>query len=279
MAKRKTEPEPIGQPEVDEPTAIKLITAQVDKARVLLSSSMIDDKEYDKWQLLTPNLLEKAFGRNAPNVTKVTDAAKIFMYPMGADSAWWERHRRSSLTAQVPLLEGLIELLQTNLQIRGGGNLAASSDNVFGQNIFLVHGHNDAILHDVARFLEKLNLSVSILRELPNEGRTIIEKFEDHSDVGFAIVLLTPDDKGGSIDEKQENMRPRARQNVILEFGYFLGKIGRNRVCALFCEGIGIPSDYSGVLYVPIDRDGGWRLRLAKELVASGIKLDMNRAL
>jgi predicted nucleotide-binding protein len=198
---------------------------------------------------------------------------------MGADESWWERHRRSSLATQVPLLEGLVELLETNVQLEGGVNPVVSHGNAFGQKIFLVHGHDEAVLHEVARFLEKLDLSVTILRELPNEGRTIIEKFEDYSDVGFAIILLTPDDKGGPIDAKHEDMKPRARQNVILELGYFLGKIGRNRVCALFSEGIEIPSDYSGVLYVPIDRDGGWSLRLAKELAASGIELDLNKAL
>jgi predicted nucleotide-binding protein len=278
MAKRRIESEPVGEPEVDTPTAIRLVKGQIDKARALLTSSPISESEYDKWQLLTSNLLQKAFGRNSPNMNKVTDAARIFMIPMNAEAAWWERHRRSSLNSQISLMEGLTELLETELELQGGAPQRVASTSSSG-NIFLVHGHDEAVLHEVARFLEKLDLQITILRDLPNKGRTIIEKFEEHSDVGFAIVLLTPDDKGGSADSAPDAMRPRARQNVLLELGYFLGRIGRNRVCALFVDGTEIPSDYTGVLYVPLDKEGGWRLRLARELVSAGFKLDMNRAL
>lgn len=131
----------------------------------------------------------------------------------------------------------------------------------------------------MARFLERLEQDVIILREQPNQGRTIIEKFEDYSDVGFAVVLLTPDDRGGPASAGFDEQHYRARQNVILELGYFLGRSGRSRVCALYREGVEIPSDYSGILYVKLDADGGWRLRLAKELNATGLPVDMNKAL
>ena len=133
--------------------------------------------------------------------------------------------------------------------------------------------------HETARFLEKLRQDVVILRELPTEGRTIDAKFEDHSDVGFAVVLLTPDDRGGSAAADHDALSPRARQNVIFELGYFIGKLGRDRVCALHRGGIELPSDYSGILYVPIDERGAWRLELAKELRAAGLPVDMNNAL
>ena len=116
----------------------------------------------------------------------------------------------------------------------------------------------------VARFLEHLDQKVIILREQPNKGRTIIEKFEEYADVGFAVILLTPDDRGGAADAPYENQRLRSRQNVILELGYFLGRLGRSRVCALYAEGVEIPSDYSGVLYVMLDAGGAWRLRLKR---------------
>jgi predicted nucleotide-binding protein len=94
----------------------------------------------------------------------------------------------------------------------------------------------------VARFLEKLDLRPIILHEQPNKGRTVIEKFEAHSDVGFAVVLLTPDDVGG-LASSPDKLSRRARQNVILELGYFIGKLGRAKVCALYKEGVEIPSD------------------------------------
>jgi predicted nucleotide-binding protein len=103
------------------------------------------------------------------------------------------------------------------------------------REVFLVHGHDEATREKVARFLERLHLEPIILHEQPNRGRTVIEKFEDHSKVCYAIVLLTPDDVGGPW--KSNDRLPRARQNVILEHGYFVGLLGRRHVCALTAEG------------------------------------------
>jgi predicted nucleotide-binding protein len=144
------------------------------------------------------------------------------------------------------------------------------------RKVFLVHGHDEAVKLAVARFLEKLGLEPVILHEQPNKGQTVIEKFEANSDVGFAVVLLTPDDEGRAATGK--DLRPRARQNVILELGYFIGKLCRPRVCALYKEGVELPSDIHGVIYVPYDGAGGWRLELARELKAAGIDVDLNRA-
>jgi predicted nucleotide-binding protein len=124
-----------------------------------------------------------------------------------------------------------------------------------------------------------LDLNLIILHEQPNKGRTIIEKFQDYSDVAFAIVLLTADDRGGIADSQYDSQSLRARQNVIFELGYFIGKLGRNRVCALYSEGVEIPSDYSGVLFIKFDEAGAWRLAVAKEIKAAGIDIDMNKAL
>ncbi len=74
-----------------------------------------------------------------------------------------------------------------------------------------------------------------------------------------------------------EQLNPRARQNVILELGYFIGRLGRARVCALYMEGVEIPSDIHGVLYVPYGPNNGWRLKLAHEIRAAGISIDLNR--
>ena len=90
---------------------------------------------------------------------------------------------------------------------------------------------------------------------------------------------MTNDDRGGKNDIAFDEQLPRARQNVIFEFGYFVGRLGRNRVCALYSEGVEIPSDYSGVLYLPIDEQGAWRMMLAKEMRAIGLPVDMNLAL
>jgi len=127
-------------------------------------------------------------------------------------------------------------------------------------------------------YLEKLQLEPVILHEQANGGRTVIEKFESYSGVAFAVVLLTPDDRGGLVSDSFEAQQLRARQNVILELGYFIGKLGRQHVCALHKGGTDIPSDISGVVYIPMDAAGAWKLQLGKELKASIPGVDLNRA-
>jgi hypothetical protein len=127
------------------------------------------------------------------------------------------------------------------------------SPTTFSRKVFIVHGRDEAPREAVARFLEKLGFEAIILHEQANKGRTVIEKVEAHGDVGFAVVLLTPDDEGCT---KGEEPGPRARQNVILELGYFIGRLGRERVCALKRGEVEIPSDFGGVVYEPFDSSG-----------------------
>jgi len=141
--------------------------------------------------------------------------------------------------------------------------------------VFIVHGRNELFKSQVARFLEKQNLEAIILHEQSNGGKTIIEKFEKHSDVGFAVVILSADDEGRLIDDKDLNLR--ARQNVILELGYFIGRLGRERVCLLKESSVESPSDILSVGYEELDTNGRWQLGLAKELIAAGYKLDLNK--
>ena len=155
---------------------------------------------------------------------------------------------------------------------------AAHQDLSSDRSIFLVHGHNNAALNEVARYLEKLRQHVIILREQPDINRTIMEKFEACADVDFAVVLLTGDDRGGEA-QSEGSTKLRPRQNVVFELGYFIGRLGRNRVCALYESGVELPSDYSGVLYHELDSRGSWRLELARELKAAGLSIDMNLAL
>lgn len=144
------------------------------------------------------------------------------------------------------------------------------------KRVFIVHGHDHGRMQAVARFIEQLGLEAVILHERANIGDTIIEKLERHSEAIYAIVLLTPDDVGSkSID--RDRLLPRARQNVILELGYFLAKLGRIRTAALVVEGVEIPSDYSGILYISLDNGDEWKLILAREMKASGINIDMNK--
>jgi predicted nucleotide-binding protein len=142
---------------------------------------------------------------------------------------------------------------------------------------FIVHGHDDAAREAVARVLESLEIEPVILNEQANRGMTVIEKLERYGNVGFAVVLLTLDDEGRKAGIPDEPLRPRARQNVVLELGYFVGLLKRERVCALYKPPLELPSDYDGVLYVPMDDLGAWKLPLAHELKAAGYRIDMNK--
>nr|WP_299385468.1 nucleotide-binding protein [Allomuricauda sp.] len=144
------------------------------------------------------------------------------------------------------------------------------------KKVFIVHGHDNELKETLARFLEKIDLEPVILHEQVNRGLTIIEKFEANSDVQFAIVLMTPDDVGNS-KANADNLNARARQNVILELGYFMGKLGRNKVCALIKGNVERPSDYDGVVYIAVDNSDGWKLLLAKELKQSKLNFDGNK--
>lgn len=144
------------------------------------------------------------------------------------------------------------------------------------RKVFVVHGHDDEAKEKTARFLEKVGLQPIILHEQASAGRTIIEKFETYSgDIAFAVVLLTPDDVG-AVAATPEVLRNRARQNVIMELGYFIGKLGRIRVCALHKGGVELPSDYQGVLYIEMDPAGAWKNKLAQELVQAKLAIDLN---
>lgn len=149
-----------------------------------------------------------------------------------------------------------------------------SKNKVNTKDIFIVHGHNEEVKHNVARVIEKLKLTPIILNEQSNEGLTIIEKFEKYSNVTFAVVLLTYDDFGNSKSSDKNNKR--ARQNVILELGYFIAKLGRQNVLPLYEDEVELPSDISGVLYTKIDNSENWKFRLVKELKTAGFNVDAN---
>lgn len=150
---------------------------------------------------------------------------------------------------------------------------------ILSNKIFIVHGHNNELKYNVARTVEQLGLEAIILHEQSNDGKTIIEKFEINSNVGFAIVLLTSDDIGKSQQITDSVYKERARQNVVFELGYFLGKLGRNRVFSLYTPNVELPSDIQGLLYTPVDNNGAWKMQLVKELKALGYNVSSDSIL
>lgn len=140
------------------------------------------------------------------------------------------------------------------------------------KKVFIVHGHDNGLKQEVARLVEKQGLEAIILSEQANRGKTIIEKFEEHSDVGAAICLFTGDDHGKAKDATSENLR--ARQNVVFEAGFFMGKLGRENVVLIANPDIEIPSDLKGFVYT---NEKSWQIDALKELKAIGYAIDLNK--
>ena len=138
--------------------------------------------------------------------------------------------------------------------------------------VFIVHGHDNTLKQEVARIIEKQGLEAVILSEQANGGKTIIEKIEENSDVGAAICLFTGDDYVRAKDATSENLR--ARQNVVFEAGYFMGKLGRGNVILIASPDIEIPSDLQGVVYTNKDM---WQTDVLRELKAIGYNVDFNK--
>lgn len=186
---------------------------------------------------------------------------------------WWPRAREHAEQA---------------LATASAGQMTAPSSpqvSVPSDRIFVVHGHDHGLEEAVARLIDRLGYKPVILHERPDRGQTIIEKFEREApDAAFAVVLLTPDDEGrlralGGVESGV--LAPRARQNVVWEFGYFTALLGRGNVVALVVShgDLERPTDLDGVLYVPVRDidDLNWRTKLAREMRAAGLDIDMNK--
>ena len=142
--------------------------------------------------------------------------------------------------------------------------------------VFIVHGRDVLLRTQVESVLRALGLEPIILQEQANNGKTIIEKIEECTDVGFGIVLYTPCDEG-RLKSEEGKLEPRARQNVVLEHGYLMAKLGRERVCCLVSDDVEFPSDIQGVGYIPANDIDQWKYKIAKELKGAGFDIDINK--
>ncbi|MGD0634930.1 MAG: nucleotide-binding protein [Beijerinckiaceae bacterium] len=226
-----------------------------------------------KWRDYNEEFLQRVFTNVsiARKYHRVAFAAEIGMKtPTPID----QHHKY--VDAQIAELESVLNRLELYPEAASQPSSLDEDARSLSNKIFVVHGHDIAAKEAVARFLGKVELDAIILNEQPDRGLTIIEKFESHAaQVAFAVVLLTPDDLGAQAAAQSQNAR--ARQNVIFELGYFVGKLGRGRVC-LLCKGdVEIPSDLYGVIYTDMDAADGWKLKLAKELKAAGLVFDASK--
>ena len=241
-----------------------------------------DSTEFRKWQRDTEIAIERSFGEKSRHKYDFLGIqwSDSMMTISGYDRRRVDRKRYlEGLESATVLLESMIDEVEEywpDDKVSTSASSGKAEPNV-GREVFLNHGRDEATRDTVARFLSLLELEPVILDEQASQGKTIIEKFESHAQVRFAIALLTPDDAGALSNENTP--RQRARQNVIFELGYFIGRLGRKGVCALTKGAVEIPSDYSGVVYILMDDGDGWKLQLVRELKAAGFSVDANRAL
>lgn len=238
--------------------------------------------EFNKWNDWNSEYFKQSFNNEHNEYKYRYDGVNSFVGAFDNDRTPGGELRRLKeyISNKVDFLERMldkVELLKSNIEEAPPSRDTFSAINTDTEDIFIVHGHNTSVLQTVARTIEKLGLRPIILHEQANSGRTIIEKFESHANVGFAIVLLTDDDEGKL--RTDIDLKSRARQNVVLELGYFIGRLGRNRVLPLHAEGVELPSDIHGLLYIPIDKNDTWKFAIVKELKAAGYTVDANNIL
>ncbi|MDD4995441.1 MAG: nucleotide-binding protein [Patescibacteria group bacterium] len=278
----------------DEPTTLLVaskvarekIFSQIGKGNTLLeknfSSAMEPQgliKDYNKWNDYNKELLGILFtGKNVVNdYERHTHVTYSFMRDASEEFEDYKKLIKGAID-ELESLDERLDLIPENQFMRDlEPSVSSPIFNNNNNNVFIVHGHNDGLKQTVARLIEKLALNPIVLHEQANGGMTVIEKFEKNANVGFAVVLLTGDDIGGAKDHAQEKFNKRARQNVIFELGYFVGRLGRNRVCALYESEVELPSDINGVLYIKYDSSESWKYQLCKELKSSGFSADMNQ--
>lgn len=183
---------------------------------------------------------------------------------------------KDSLLHNLKVLHGrMITYEATNYSV--STNTSLNNFDASNRKVFIVHGHDNEAKQELARTLEKGGFEAIILHEQPDSGKTIIEKIERFSDVNYAVVLYTECDKGRDKNTPVEQEQNRARQNVVFEHGYLIGKLGRDRVTALVKGEVETPGDISGVVYTKMDSAGAWKMQLGKNMKDVGISVDMNK--
>lgn len=222
-------------------------------------------------------ILTKIFGENSIHIEKFK---KVRFSPAilnrGDNTHLYISSFQRGQTSMVSVLNGALQEIELDEELFSTIPTLSQNTEITelsrSKKVFIVHGHDDGLKNEVARFIEKLGLEAVILHEIANAGNTIIEKIEKNSDVGFAIVLYTPCDDGKS--KSSEKLNSRARQNVVFEHGFFIAKLGRSNVVALHKgEDLELPNDISGVVYVKYE-SGAWKTQIADEMDASGYEID-----
>ncbi|WP_299062071.1 nucleotide-binding protein [uncultured Actinomyces sp.] len=147
------------------------------------------------------------------------------------------------------------------------------------KKIFIVHGRNEGHKFEVSNFIrDATGLRPRILADVASEGDNLLDKLARYVDSSnFAVVIMSGDDFGYLASESDDRKKPRARQNVVFELGFCIAKLGKKNVTVLHEEGVDIPSDFNGVVYISLSQD--WKMELVRELKAAGVDASVDRTI
>lgn len=250
------------------------------RALALIDQQITDAKDghpdnFSEWRNKTEVVVRTIFGELSPTHRKFTDVRYTPQVSFsGMDTSGY---RPAGVKQVIAILESSkLELEISAAPPERGPVAVAAGKIVESKKVFIVHGRDDARKFELASFLHGVTGEQPvILHQQSNGGQVLIEKLEEHgASAGFAVVLLTGDDFGRPEELAAEDERPRARQNVVFEMGFFFGLIGRQKVAVLYEPGVELPSDINGLVYTEIDPAGGWKPKLAAELDRAGISVD-----
>lgn len=225
---------------------------------------------------MTPeNIRSVLKGNNVPFSEKAIQHGCQFVFDDGAILCAFETGKHNWQGKPTATRQRVAALLGESGQQVVIAPAAPPETHRYSNRVFIVYGHDTDAREQLELLLRRLKLEPIVLQNLPAAGQTIIEKLETCSDVTFACALLTPDDEG-HVAGKPEHKRARARQNVVLELGMFLAKLGRKRVAILHKGDVELPSDISGLLYIPFkERVDEVKERVAAELQEAGFQINI----
>lgn len=238
---------------------------RIEKGRELRSTQIRSAKElealqnnFDKWNSFNVELLKRLF-TNDQLASEYSSWGGGVISPYEPSLGEQIAETYEDIDGKIHRLDSIIERLEliplaATHRVGAGSAPEGAALPARGKKVFVVHGRDEATKTALEAFLHEIGLEPIVLHRQADEGLTIIEKFEKHSDVGYAFILLTPDEIAylSTEEPKPDDERKkefRARSNVIFEFGYFVGKLGRSRVCCLYTGNVTLPSDVSGMIY------------------------------
>lgn len=259
------------------------LSARIEKGReirefVIRSEDDLDsaNKKYSKWNDFNAELFKRLFTTDELS-EEYSHFVGIRIFGSYEESIGEKiRDLRKKIDDKIHRIDSIVERIEL-IPLSNKASEIEYSKEIDRKKVFIVHGHDNEAKLEVARFIEKIGFEPIILHEQVSGSKTIIEKIETYSDVGFGIVIYTPCDIGARCSET-DNLQGRARQNVVFEHGFLIGKLGRSRVCPLVKGSVETPNDISGIVYTSMG-SSNWQVELAKELRASGYTIDMNKVI